>query len=145
MIPKDFNVRKLAPMYCRDGNIRKTAEALDISETAVANYQLGKRAPNARIIRKVCALNGIRADDLLQLPERCRKVPKVSPDTMAGRIRYAQMLNEFDVESAAAAADIHRQTLAKWEQGALPGFWKLRQYCIAMNVSADWIIGKEET
>ena len=145
MIPKDFNVRKLAPMYCRDGNIRKTAEALGISETAVANYQLGKRAPNARIIQKVRALNDISVDDLLQLPERCRKVPKVSPDTMAGRIRYARMLNEFDVESAAAAAGIHQTTLTKWEQGALPGFWKLRQYCIAMTVSADWIIGEEET
>ena len=59
---------------------REVANALNISQSTLSQYERGGRGIDGDMLKKLCAFYGASADDILGLPSSQQNVSKLSDD-----------------------------------------------------------------
>ena len=82
---------------------REVANALNISQSTLSQYERGGRGIDGDMLKKLCAFYGASADDILGLPSSQQNVSKLSDDAKEFLSIFSRLNDKYKIRLLGAA------------------------------------------
>ena len=127
---------------------QQVAERLDISQSAYAQWEIGKLNPKKETIQKFADLFNVSYDYLwhgTSEPQTTNAIIETNSGTFPERLRQLRTEAKLTQQQMAEAFNIKQPTYAQWETGRTkPKGETLERFADFFNVSTDYLLGKTQ-
>ena len=141
---------KLKVLRKKQGLTQKSlSNMLNISQSAYANWENGKREPNFEKLSMLACIFDVSIDYLLSenleiSKESYLKLKEEKKNLFSVRLKELRLQHGFSQEELAEKIGIKRNTYSDWENGKCkPNYEKLEKIADFFGVSLDWLFGRE--
>lgn len=141
---------KLKVLRKKQGLTQKSlSNMLNISQSAYANWENGKREPNFEKLSMLACIFDVSIDYLLSenleiSKESYLKLKEEKKNLFSVRLKELRLQHGFSQEELAEKIGIKQNSYSDWENGKCkPNYEKLEKIADFFGVSLDWLFGRE--